>query len=411
MFKDNIAPFFWLHGEELSVLKTELDKVEESGISAICVESRPHPDFAGEKWWLDMDLLVGEAKKRGMKLWLLDDCRFPTGFANGAFAERASDKANLFLTIHVRDAVGPLTGGVILLDSILKNAEEIVAVTAYRRADLDSTELSEESFDLTDKIVNGCIRWDVPEGLWRVCTAYTTHKGVGRKDYFNILDSSSVRVLLDEVYEPHYKRYGAEFGKTFMGFFSDEPEFANVSGYDFQARLGEKMRFIPWSGELEARLKTAWGEAFPSMLPLLWYNSASLSRHARYDFMQAVTRQLQVSFSAQVAGWCEEHGVSHIGHIIEDDNVHARLGCSTGHYFRSLSGMRMAGIDVVLLQIMPGFTGTIHQWVASDRDGEFFHFGLAKLCASLAHIDPKKRGDALCEIFGAYNLTSISKEF
>ncbi|MGN0764284.1 MAG: hypothetical protein ACI4MK_12880, partial [Aristaeellaceae bacterium] len=46
--------------------------------------------------------------------------------------------------------------------------------------------------------------------------------------------------------------------------------------------------------------------------------------------------------------------------------------------------------------------GRIHQWIAGDADGEFFHFGLAKLASSAAHIDPKKQGRALCEIFGNY---------
>ena len=51
----------------------------------------------------------------------------------------------------------------------------------------------------------------------------------------------------------------------------------------------------------------------------------------------------------------------------------------------------MAGVDVVHHQIVPGFTGKIHQWIAGDSDGEFFHFGLAKLASSAAHLDPKKK--------------------
>jgi len=35
-------------------------------------------------------------------------------------------------------------------------------------------------------------------------------------------------------------------------------------------------------------------------------------------------------------------------------------------------------------------------------DGEFYHFALGKLGSSLAHIDPKKKGRAMCEIYGAY---------
>ncbi len=80
---------------------------------------------------------------------------------------------------------------------------------------------------------------------------YTTRHGNGKLDYFNIVDSDSVKILLDQVYEPHYEHYGKDFGETFKDFFSDEPEFSNLPEYNFQARLGEDMpysvEFKKWS--------------------------------------------------------------------------------------------------------------------------------------------------------------------
>lgn len=78
-----ILPFFWLHGEDNDILRDYVKKIYESGIKAFIVESRPHPDFLGESWWENMDTLMEEAKKLGMKVWLLDDSHFPTGYANG----------------------------------------------------------------------------------------------------------------------------------------------------------------------------------------------------------------------------------------------------------------------------------------------------------------------------------------
>ena len=118
--------------------------------------------------------------------------------------------------------------------------------------------------------------------------------------------------------------------------------------------------------------------------------------------MDAMTHLVHTCFSNQIGSWCQVHGVEYIGHIIEDDNAHARMGCSIGHYFREMEGQHMAGIDVVHHQIVPGFTQPVHQWIAGDRDGEFFHFGLAKLGSSAAHIQKNKKDRALCEIFGNY---------
>jgi len=63
----------------------------------------------------------------------------------------------------------------------------------------------------------------------------------------------------------------------------------------------------------------------------------------------------------------------------------------------------MSGVDVVLLQILPGKDRM--QFGMSSRgpqDGSFSYYGLAKLGASMAHMDPRTKGRAMCEIFGAY---------
>ncbi len=400
-----IFPFFWEHGESHEAIKQEIDKVCESNIRALCVEARPHPDFGGEHWWRDMDFIMDQARSRGLEVWLLDDDHFPTGHAVGVFQNGAHPLSNLFLTQLSTDVVGPVEKGAVALAKVIPQGGELVAVVACPRLEEGSTAVdTAKGVDVTALVKNGWLRWDVPPGLWRIFTFYTTHQGNGKRDYFNILDTASVRLLLDQVYEPHYARYQKDFGKTFRGFFSDEPEYGNMPGYDFQARLGSNMKFIPWSGELEERLRARWGESFALCLPALWVETAYKEETAkvRYAYMDENTKQLKTAFSDQIHDWCAQRNVQHIGHIIEDDNSHGRLGCSTGHYFRSLSGMGMAGIDVVLLQIMPGMDQTYHQWIASDRDGEFFHYGLARLGSSLAHIDAKKQGDSMCEIFGAY---------
>ena len=50
--EDNyILPFFWQHGESKELLEEGMQRIYDSGIKAVCVESRPHPDFVGEGWW------------------------------------------------------------------------------------------------------------------------------------------------------------------------------------------------------------------------------------------------------------------------------------------------------------------------------------------------------------------------
>ncbi len=83
--EDNyLLPFFWQHGEDEATLRDYMHVIHDAGIRAVCLESRPHPDFAGDGWWHDLDIILDEAERLGMKVWILDDSHFPTGYANGA---------------------------------------------------------------------------------------------------------------------------------------------------------------------------------------------------------------------------------------------------------------------------------------------------------------------------------------
>ena len=53
------------------MLREYMKVIYDSNIRAVCVESRPHPDFMGAAWWHDMDIILDEARTRGMKVWIL----------------------------------------------------------------------------------------------------------------------------------------------------------------------------------------------------------------------------------------------------------------------------------------------------------------------------------------------------
>ena len=86
--------------------REDMRVIAESNIRAVCVESRPHPDFCGPKWWKDMDVILDEAEKRGMKVWILDDSHFPTGFANGAMTDKPDELCHQSICYRTYEAEG-----------------------------------------------------------------------------------------------------------------------------------------------------------------------------------------------------------------------------------------------------------------------------------------------------------------
>ena len=103
-----ILPFFWQHGETEDVLREYMGVIHGCGIGAVCVEARPHPDFAGPGWWHDMDIILDEARKRNMKVWILDDAHFPTGYANGKMLEKDDSLCKQYLAYNCADVYGPV---------------------------------------------------------------------------------------------------------------------------------------------------------------------------------------------------------------------------------------------------------------------------------------------------------------
>lgn len=397
-----ILPFLWLHGEGDDKIIEEMNSIEMCGIRAFCVESRPHPAFGEELWWEQLGMILKEAQRRNMKVWILDDQHFPTGYAKGEY-ENQPQKAKLYLREFHMDLCGPAKQNTVFIENALKEPEEILAVWLYRRQNRATSQIDAgEAKDYTSSYQDGMVQLDLEEGQYRLFVLYTSRSGGGRENYMNLLDEASVRVLIEAVYEPHYHHFKEYFGSVLAGFFSDEPELGNVPGYDYDMLPGKEKVVYPWSTSLAEALRECWGTDYTRFLPALWSDMGSITPALRYDYMDMMTHQVKRCFSEQLGNWCREKGVKYIGHIIEDNNAHGRMGCSIGHYFRALEGQDMAGVDVVSQQLMPGRKETVHRWVDGEGDGEFFHFGLAKLGSSGAAADPKKQGQALCELFGAY---------
>lgn len=414
-----LLPFFWQHGEDEAVLRRYMQVIHDCNIGAVCVESRPHPDFCGPGWWHDMDIILDEARKRDMKVWILDDSHFPTGFANGAMDSQPDELCRRSLTCRRY----PLAGG----ETLSLKEEELLHPALFEKnlAEQYVMNTPQRTFD-DDRLLTVCARnaedgsvvdltalvkadhtltFKAPAGTWTVFVLHLTGNYGTHRSYINMMDKRSCRVLLDAVYEPHYAHYRDDFGKTIAGFFSDEPELGNGHLYDTNDPYGTPGMDYPWSRELEELLAKRLGDRFGILLTLLWDNSADPEETARlrYTYMDAVSSLVQRDFSEQLGGWCRAHGVQYIGHLIEDDNHHTRTGSSLGHYFRGLAGQDMAGIDDIGGQVLPqGEDISYYYNVFAHRNGEFYHYLLGKLADSAAAIDPRKNGRSMCEIFGNY---------
>ena len=325
-----ILPFLWMRGEEEAVIREEIEKIDECGIKAVCLESRPHPDFAGPLWWRDFDIVLDEAKKRNMKIWILDDAHFPTGMANGLIPKKYPERAKQYLSVKTFDIVGPVFRGTLDIpynmtktftfmdlgkrpEQPLVDEQKLVGIYAFPLKEGDTVkdeccvlypEMKGSIPGIQAEIRDNTLICDLPEGVWRLFIVHTTYDEGGKNDYINMLDGDSVHVLIEAVYEAHYNKYPEEFGKTIAGFFSDEPGFSNVDGFSFDEAIGRKKMPLPWSKEMPEYLEERLGKDWKDLLPLLFYPSDDDVKTAkvRYAYMDAATRLYQKHLDSFVRG-------------------------------------------------------------------------------------------------------------
>ena len=449
-YDNHLLPFLWMKGEDHATITEYLEKISGADIHEVCLESRTHPNFCGDGWWRDLRFVIDECKRLGMKIWILDDAHFPTGYANGKVAEHP-ERAKVVLTHRTFDVAGPARGFSVPLTDPMDPTQQFVGVAGLRdgkpvaidyrivparEKDAADTPAGEPGADASDGAGKGNatasgmaammaalaqlsrqapadldrIVFDVPEGTTKVFILATSRRTDYNPDYINMVDKESCDTLIEAIYEPHFAHVGDEFGKTILGFFSDEPGFANEkSGKDetggSDSLIGKATMPLPWSAELERRLRERLGcaddAAFFGALAQLWDRDETGAR-ARHAYMDVATELYRECFDENIGSWCRAHGVMHIGHVIEDKGSHERLGSGAGHFFRAIGGQDMAGVDIVINQLVPGMDDGLHNYGRGLWDMAFFNYMLPKLGSSAAHLDPKKQGRCMAEVFGAF---------
>ena len=356
--RENTGPLFWMHGTETEArLREMVGRVAESGQGILTIESRPHVDWMREGWWRDVDIVLDECKKRGLKMMVFDDYWWPSQSMGGKYPipekyQCRDVKAAVY-------AIGAAPG---------KVENEICRVAA--------TETKKGFFKLGpdgDKTI--VYSWHVPpngrvQGLGG---------SQGRFAYVNGLDEEAVDWFLANYYQPYYDRYEKEFKDgTIPGFFFDEPETMGV-----------------WGPALEKELASR-GEDVGELLTAFKFKLADPEAQARacYRYHDARAETWGRTMYGRQSEWCREHGVYSSGHFMEHRDCFYSLAMSGGNVMQLMKYVEVPGVDLVGRQYCP------HQRQNRRRQIDFGQ--MPKCASSTAHVYNRHNGKNWCEIFGAY---------
>ena len=365
------GPLFWLHGDESQQrLEMYVGKVAEGGNGCFTAESRPHSDWLGPGWFRDLAICLEAAKKHNLKMWIFDEKWWPSQGVGGQVPPRYAAKR---LEAASTDVEGPRAW-----EAEGYAGERYIAAVAGRLT-ADGKVEGDSLVDLAPHIRDGKLSWQVPAGKWRIMKfTHVQAPALGQNGQLSVDGASKdcVDWFLQTVYQPHYDHFKADFGKTILGFFYDEPETRGDWGTELNRVLAErkvdwKKAYVAYKFELAGEEQIA----------------------ARYQYLDAFAETWGRTMYGGMTDWCHRHGVKSHGHFMEHGGLYHNRDYCAGDMMRLQGHSDMGGIDAVFTQFIMG-----KREEASDDPPTW---QTPKLASSISHVFGKPDDVAMVEIFGA----------
>lgn len=373
-------PYYGLNGPvTLATAQRDLDTMRSMGFRAVTVQYG-----AGAPWaYLSPEYMnffrqfVAEVKKRDMRLWIVDDAGYPSGFAGGRFTAEHPELRMQALVAASRTPEDP--GDV--FDAAV--GPDTVAITA----------IGVDGRTVAVPLAEGRAHWVAPAdaGPWTVVTVEHAFRTSPTRSDTNPKRVKDASQSLEDYLNPEataqylawthdtYKRVvGEEFGKTILGFRGDEPDYS-IGG-------------LPWTPQFFAHFEQAKGydvrpylavflESFPSHgKPGIALTPEQM--RARADFYDVFADMFRDGFFRPQGDWCARNGLEYQVHLNHEEQQ-LELAHSEGDFFRDMEYVEVPGIDTIWHQI----------WTDTVSD-------FPRLASSAAHVYGHPR--AFTESFAAY---------
>ncbi|MBQ6228502.1 MAG: glycoside hydrolase [Prevotella sp.] len=276
------------------VIERDLDQIQAKGFRNVIIEPGYNmgSPYLSEQWFANVRLMADAVERRGMRMWIIDEGKYPSGMAGGKFSKERPD---------------------LCMQALIAEGDSAVAVrrSSQTRCVNNPTGGKDENNSLCD-----------------------------------YLDTVAVNQFIDWTHEQYRRTLGHHLGTTVLGFRGDEPAFQRVPWTNDIAQTFEQEKGYSLMPYLKALLKSDRTSVHSNLL-------SDEERRAKADFWDVWSRLFADRYFKTQADWCEAHGVNHITHLDKDDELPWCVKME-GDPFRCLSRVQVPGIDVIWTQIWYG---------------------------------------------------------
>jgi hypothetical protein len=366
-------PYYGLNGAvDETVIRRDLDTMKKLGYQAVTVQAGYGMPVAylSPEYFAFFRMFVDEAKKRNMRVWIVDDAGYPSGFAGGKFTELKPEMRMQALVVAQKI---PAVAGEAVKATV---TDATIAVSAIH---------AEDGETVTVPVTSHAISWTAPAGHWTVMmvehqfktspTRSDTNKNRvkdGSQSLEDYLDPAATSQYLAFTHEQYKRAVGDEFGKTIMGFRGDEPDYS-ING-------------LPWTPKFFERFMQVKGyDVRPYLAAFLQPRGTRLTEaqtRAKADYYDVFSQMFRDGFFKPQGDWCAANHLEYQVHLNHEE-MEMDLTRSEGEFLRDMQYVQVPGIDSIWHQI----------W--KDTVSDF-----PRLAASASHVYGHPR--AFTESFAAY---------
>ncbi len=276
-----------------SVIEKDLDAIQRVGFRNVIIEPgyRMGAPYLSEEWFQNVRTMADAVAKRGMRMWIIDEGKYPSGMAGGKFSQLRPD---LCMQALVADG-----------DTV-----QTVRRSSQTRCVNNPSGGKDENNSLCD-----------------------------------YLDTLAVDQFIRWTHEEYQRTLGPHLGTTVLGFRGDEPAFQRVPWTSDIASVFEREKGYSLMPYLKSFVKNSRSSLAADL--------TEEQRRAKADYWDVWSRLFADRYFKRQADWCEAHGVSHITHLDKDDMLPWCVKME-GDPFRCLSRVQVPGVDVIWSQVWYG---------------------------------------------------------
>lgn len=259
-----IVWWFW-NGEMTEAnIRRDLADLKSHGVGAVMIwpyNGLVDLDYLSPEWFERVRFGVHEASRLGLRVWLMDEGCYPSGFVGGKVTRERPWQRMQILAARKND------GG------------QIEVRPEYRTS----------------------------------ATRYIHAPGFakdGVNSLFDALDRTATNDFLKDVHEQYWKYFGDEFGRTVLGIMGDEPSFPGVP-------------YTP--GIFDDFAKRKGYDVQPHLPKLFMEPPTEEARRIRADYWDVWTDRYRDNFFKPQADWCAAHGVEFLMHLCGEESMQTLL--------------------------------------------------------------------------------------